>query len=41
MLGYTHWTLMDEFECSFGYGVTLGLHLVDCETLERTPDPAR
>lgn len=40
ILGYTHWTLMDNFEWIFGYGQQLGLHSVDRETFVRTPKPS-
>ena len=40
VLGYLHWTLMDNFEWIFGYGHQLGLHSVDRETFERTPKPS-
>ena len=40
VLGYCHWTLMDNFEWIFGYGHQLGLHAVDRETFERTPKPS-
>ena len=40
VLGYTHWTLMDNFEWIFGYGHQLGLHEVDRETFVRTPKPS-
>jgi beta-glucosidase len=40
VLGYCHWTLMDNFEWIFGYGAQLGLHEVDRETFERTPKPS-
>lgn len=40
VLGYTHWTLMDNFEWIFGYGQQLGLHSVDRETFVRTPKPS-
>ena len=40
VLGYCHWTLMDNFEWIFGYGPKLGLHSVDRETFERTPKPS-
>jgi beta-glucosidase len=40
VLGYCHWTLMDNFEWIFGYGHQLGLHAVDRETFVRTPKPS-
>ncbi|MCP2031095.1 beta-glucosidase [Okibacterium sp. HSC-33S16] len=40
VLGYQHWTLMDNFEWIFGYGPKLGLIAVDRETFERTPKPS-
>ena len=40
VLGYCHWTLLDNFEWIFGYGHQLGLHEVDRETFERTPKPS-
>jgi beta-glucosidase len=40
VLGYVHWTLMDNFEWIFGYGPKLGLHTVDRETFTRTPKPS-
>ena len=40
VLGYLHWTLMDNFEWVFGYGHQLGLHEVDRDTFERRPKPS-
>lgn len=40
VLGYCHWTLMDNFEWIFGYGPKLGLHSVSPETFERTAKPS-
>jgi beta-glucosidase len=40
VLGYTHWTLLDNFEWIFGYDVHLGLHEVDRDTFDRTPKPS-
>jgi beta-glucosidase len=40
VIGYTHWTLMDNFEWIFGYDFQLGLHEVDRQTFERTPKPS-
>jgi beta-glucosidase len=40
VLGYLHWTLMDDFEWVGGYGSHLGLHTVDRRTMTRTPKPS-
>lgn len=40
VLGYCHWTLMDNFEWIFGYGAQLGLHEVDRVTFQRRPKPS-
>ncbi|MGN8027224.1 family 1 glycosylhydrolase [Microbacterium sp. 22242] len=40
VLGYCHWTLMDNFEWIFGYGPELGLLSVDRNTFERTAKPS-
>jgi beta-glucosidase len=40
VLGYLHWTLMDNFEWIFGYEFRLGLHEVDRVTFERRPKPS-
>jgi beta-glucosidase len=40
VLGYLHWTLMDNFEWIFGYAFHYGLHAVDRTTFERTPKPS-
>ncbi|WP_432512089.1 family 1 glycosylhydrolase [Kineococcus sp. SYSU DK001] len=40
VLGYCHWTLLDNFEWIFGYGPKLGLVAVDRRTFARTPKPS-
>ncbi|HEY0534393.1 MAG TPA: family 1 glycosylhydrolase [Actinoplanes sp.] len=40
VLGYLHWTLLDNFEWIFGYDLKLGLVEVDRETFARTPKPS-
>lgn len=40
VLGYCHWTLMDNFEWIFGYDFQLGLHSVDRTTFVRTAKPS-
>jgi beta-glucosidase len=40
VLGYLHWTLLDNFEWVFGYDVRFGLHEVDRETFARRPKPS-
>jgi beta-glucosidase len=40
VLGYCHWTLMDNFEWIAGFHSFLGLHSVDRETFARTPKPS-
>ncbi len=40
VLGYCHWTLMDNFEWVFGFGHQLGLHEVDRTSFVRTPKPS-
>jgi beta-glucosidase len=37
VLGYLHWTLLDNFEWVFGYHTKLGLVAVDRTTFARTP----
>jgi beta-glucosidase len=40
VLGYCHWTLLDNFEWTGGYTFHFGLHTVDRETFSRTPKPS-
>jgi beta-glucosidase len=40
VLGYLHWTLLDNFEWIFGYDFHYGLHEVDRVTFARTPKPS-
>ena len=40
VLGYFHWTLLDNFEWIFGYDKHFGLHEVDRQTFVRTPKPS-
>ncbi|MER3419785.1 MAG: beta-glucosidase [Chloroflexota bacterium] len=38
--GYLHWSAMDNFEWTRGYGPTFGLIAIDRETLTRRPKPS-
>jgi beta-glucosidase len=40
VLGYLHWTLLDNWEWHAGHAVTFGLVAVDRQTFERTPKPS-
>jgi beta-glucosidase len=40
VIGYLHWSLLDNFEWIFGYGPKYGLVVVDRETFKRTPKPS-
>jgi len=40
LLGYVHWTLLDNFEWIFGYAHHYGLVAVDRTTFARTPKPS-
>ena len=40
VLGYLHWTAMDNFEWSEGYSKCFGLLRVDRQTMERVPKPS-
>lgn len=40
VLGYIHWSLIDNFEWGFGYKAKFGLHDLDRQTFRRTPKPS-
>ena len=40
VLGYLHWSLLDNFEWVFGFDVRFGLHEVDRVTFTRKPKPS-
>ena len=40
VIGYTHWTLLDNFEWMFGFDKQLGIVSVDRTTFERSPKPS-
>ncbi len=40
VLGYTHWSLLDNFEWIFGYVPKFGLCAVDRQTMQRTRKPS-
>ena len=40
VLGYMHWSLIDNFEWVFGYGPRFGLCALDRKTFKRTPKPS-
>lgn len=40
VIGYCHWSLLDNFEWIFGYAFQYGLHEVDRDTFVRTPKPS-
>jgi beta-glucosidase len=40
VLGYCHWSLLDNFEWIFGYKPKFGLVSVDRTTFARTPKPS-
>ena len=40
VLGYVHWSLVDNYEWVFGYRIQFGLHSLDKTTFVRTPKPS-
>ena len=41
VLGYTYWSLLDNFEWTYGYTPKFGIVAVDGTTFERTPEAER
>jgi beta-glucosidase len=37
LVGYIHWSLMDNFEWTWGYTRRFGMTHIDYDTLSRTP----
>jgi beta-glucosidase len=40
LLGYLHWSALDNYEWASGFAPTFGLIAVDGETFARTPKPS-
>ena len=40
VLGYVHWSLVDNYEWGFGYRIRFGLHTLDRTSFERKPKPS-
>ena len=40
VLGYLHWSLVDNYEWVFGYRIHFGLHTLDRKTFERKAKPS-
>ncbi len=40
VVGYCHWTLIDNFEWVFGFEGQLGLHSLNRDTFERSRKPS-
>lgn len=40
VLGYLHWSLLDNFEWLFGYAMHYGLHTIEADSRDRVAKPS-